>query len=139
MERMDIPKLITSEVIEAVTSNEEQLKSLFHLNDEEGFINNNNSKIAWNTKMLKFILCDVQIYLKNKEKNEQFFEDKNKTTMIKSPYQIQICVSELPNKKLMENYNEKIQEMKKTIDSLNKDIEEIKSLLNFGHICESNK
>lgn len=63
MDNTNIPKIVTSELMESVLSNEEALKKLFHLDEEEGFIEGDTSRISWNSKMIKLLLCDVQIHV----------------------------------------------------------------------------
>ncbi|RKD29505.1 hypothetical protein [Thermohalobacter berrensis] len=131
MDEIKIPKLVTPEIIETVLENEEALKALFHLPEEEGFIDNGDCKIAWNSKMIKFLLCDVQIYVKTKDSKEENIQDINTNNIS----QIYINVSALSNKKDTKdedtkNYEEEIQQIKKALKKMNRKIEKLERKIN---------
>lgn len=122
MTNSNVPKLITSEVIEAVLSNEEALKKLFHLQDEEGFIQGDSCRIAWNSKLIKLLLCDVQIHVKNGDNNSR----SNNTNNDNDQAKIHITVADLLNKKNIEAQADEIDKIKESIALMNKEIENIK-------------
>lgn len=126
MDNFQIPKLITPEIIESVLSNEEALKKLFHLEDEEGSIHGDSCQVTWNSKLIKLLLCDVQIYVKSGGCEERHNSDSNFNTQGK----VHINVSDLLNKKNIEAQEKEIEKIKESIAQINNEIESIKSTLN---------
>lgn len=122
---IEIPKLISPDIIESVIENEEALSALFHLQEEECFLKKRSSRIARNSKMLKFVLCDIQIYLNDSKCRKEDVKEIN--TNDKSD--IYINVSDISNKKMVENHEKEIKCIKEWLESIEVELENIKKIL----------
>ncbi len=136
MDTSNIPKILTPEVIESVLSNEEALKKLFHLEEEECFLKGDSCRIAWNSKMIKLLLCDVKIHVKNPHNDNK----NNKTLNTDDHSKIHITVSDLSNKKNIEVQSDEINKINESISLINEKIENIQTKLKkFEFLSQSFK
>lgn len=133
MENKEIPKLITPEIIKSIISDKENLRELFHLNEEEGSIEGDSCHISWNTKMIKFLFCDVEININNNNCTKK----NGDTCNCNSEGRVIINVSDLSNKKSIELHEKEIKQVKEQIEGIIGKIEKINDILAHADVIPS--